>query len=135
MKTVKFYIIIDRIYYKDVHKLVNFIIKKKKLCLLIIVKREKKMNKNYIIYYLIQQLVLTRVLYKIKVNNSRFFFWNSRSFILRTTKSRARKLKINIHIIFNFPALDFLVGKIKERKNFKYFCHSLPYFNTPKINK
>ena len=46
-------------------------------------------------------------------------------------KSRAEKSgKIQIHnIILNFPALDFLVQKIKEREIQNYFCHSLPYFS------
>ena len=42
-------------------------------------------------------------------------------------KSRAGKFKM-IHIILNFPALDFLVPKINEREFQKYFCCSLPYF-------
>ena len=46
-------------------------------------------------------------------------------------KSRAGKFKIEyIYIILNFSALDFLVGKIKEREFQKYFCRSLPYFYT-----
>ena len=46
-------------------------------------------------------------------------------------KSRAEKSgKIQIHnIILNFPALDFLVQKIKEREIQKNFCRSLPYFS------
>ena len=36
----------------------------------------------------------------------------------------------NIKVILNFPALDFLILKIKEREFQKYFCHSLPYFYT-----
>ena len=35
-----------------------------------------------------------------------------------------------IHVILNFPALDFLVHKIKERKFQKNFYRSLPYFYT-----
>ena len=53
---------------------------------------------------------------KNRVENDRKLFWNSRSFILRTRKiSRKRSGKIqNIYVILNFPALDFLVHKIKE---------------------
>ena len=31
--------------------------------------------------------------------------------------------------IQNFPTLDFLIRKIKEREIQKSFCHSLPYFS------
>ena len=34
------------------------------------------------------------------------------------------------YIILNFPALDFLVRKIKEREFQKSLCCSLPYFYT-----
>ena len=46
-------------------------------------------------------------------------------------ESRAEKGgKIQIHnIILNFPALDFLVQKIKEQEIQNYFCRSLPYFS------
>ena len=46
-------------------------------------------------------------------------------------KSRAEKSwKIQIHnIILNFPALDFLVRKIKELEIQKVFSHTLPYFS------
>ena len=33
-------------------------------------------------------------------------------------------------MILNFPALDLLIGKIKEREFQKPFFHSLPYFDT-----
>ena len=32
------------------------------------------------------------------------------------------------YVILNFPALDFLVHKIKEREFQKMFYRSLPYF-------
>ena len=46
-------------------------------------------------------------------------------------KSRAEKIgKIQIHnIILNFPALDFLVRKIKEWEIQKDFCCFSPYFS------
>ena len=46
-------------------------------------------------------------------------------------KSRAEKSGgIQIHnIILNFPALDFLIEKIKELEIKKKFCRSLPYFS------
>ena len=38
--------------------------------------------------------------------------------------------RIQIHnIILNFPTLDFLIRKIKEREIQNYFCRSLPYFS------
>ena len=43
---------------------------------------------------------------------------------IQSSAEGAGKLKI----ILNFPALDFLVGKIKEREFQKSLCRSLPYF-------
>ena len=59
-------------------------------------------------------------------------FWNSRSFILRTRKSRVGKFKIT-YIFWIFPLhflLDFLIRKIKEREFQNNFCCSLLYFYT-----
>ena len=55
-------------------------------------------------------------MYKNRVENDRIFFWNSHSFILRMrkfTRKRSRKIQ-NIYVILNFPALDFIIHKIKE---------------------
>ena len=50
------------------------------------------------------------------------FFWNFRSFICVGGNKEGKNW---IH--FNFPALVFLIHKIKEWEFQKYFCHSLPY--------
>ena len=53
------------------------------------------------------------------------------SFIFRTRKSRAeksRKIQINNNIILNFPILDFLVRKLKERQIQKISVILYPIF-------
>ena len=52
------------------------------------------------------------------VDNDRIFFEIQNLFILQTGKfSRKRSRKNqNIYVILNFPALDFLVCKIKEQE-------------------
>ena len=46
-----------------------------------------------------------------------------------SAENRAGEIQ-NIYVILNFPALDFLIRKIKEREFQKIFCRSLPYFYT-----
>ena len=45
----------------------------------------------------------------------------------KSAKNEAGKFKI--YVILNFPALDFLIHKIKEREFQNYFCRSLPCFS------
>ena len=44
-----------------------------------------------------------------------------------STENGAEKFKIYT-CYSEFPTLDFLIRKIKEREFQNYFCHSLPYF-------
>ena len=69
-------------------------------------------------------------MYKNRGKEEQNFFKNSCSFILRTRKSSRKQCwKIqNIHAILNFPALDFLICKIKEQEFLKKICRSLPLF-------
>ena len=47
----------------------------------------------------------------------------------KSSRKQSRKIQ-NIYVILNFPALDFLIHKIKELEFQKNFCCSLPYFYT-----
>ena len=70
--------------------------------------------------------------YKNRVRKTDFFFeipsllsWEQGN----PAENRAGKIQ-NIYVILNFPTLDFLICKIKERELQKYFCRSLPHFFT-----